>query len=443
MFNTKRYINLYTPLDGDAITKRLEKYAKRGWQVRHYGDFIVTLEKDEPKDTKYAVTFFPDATQFDPAMPPSQETYLDMCESAGWRLIKAQGPMHIFRNDRTDPIPIDTDEKYKLDGIHRSMKKTYLSGNFLLMISMLLNLINRGMDFSHIPFTILSDSSSLLLGLSILLLFIYNLFEIVHYFIWYFLSKRSIAKGGRCMPSLTGIKSFLLFSAIMLLATVLLYDIVYAPNREAGMFYAFVLLSVIALLALVTLTQKIAKKLYTDAKKVRTASVAASLALALLYCLFLLSYTSDHDIDFSRTTELSLEDSPLRLEDIGIERKNIPNISYYPYYEYRSSFAADLYSFYEFTNGGDDYVRYKVLIYDFPFVGRLALNKILDTYSWFNDVDETVWGSERAVRARIYSGGDYQYLLLYADRLIQVELPFEPSEDQAAIIAEKLTSLGG
>ena len=245
------------------------------------------------------------------------------------------------------------------------------------------------------------------------------------------------------MPSLTGIKSFLLFSAIMLLATVLVYDIVYAPNREAGIFYACVLLSVFALLALVTLTQKIAKKLYADAKKVRSVSVAASLALALLYCLFLLSYTSDNDIDFSRTTELSLEDSPLRLEDIGIERKNIPNISYYPYYEYRSSFAADLYSFYEFTNGGDDYVRYKVLIYDFPFVGRLALNKILDTYSWFKDVDETVWGSERAVRARIYSGGDYQYLLLYADRLIQVKLPFEPSDDQAAIIAKKLTSLGG
>ena len=86
------------------------------------------------------------------------------------------------------------------------------------------------------------------------------------------------------------------------------------------------------------------------------------------------------------------------------------------------------------ASGGESFADY--------MAKRDGIVAVKEAVSGTTLVDETVWGSERAVRARIYSGGDYQYLLLYNDRLIQVELPFEPSDDQAKVIAQKLMSLG-
>jgi len=196
MLNKKAYLNFYTPLDGDALAQSLEKQARKGWHLTKYGDLILHFEKGEPKDTHYAVTFFPDATLYDPKMPEEQETYVDMCAAAGWELVEAKGPMQLFRNDRTNPIPIETDEGYKLQSVHASMKKTFLFSRILLIISMCLNLMTQWQSFRFSAFSVVSSNTSLTIILAILILLVYLVIDLVWYFIWYRLSKNAVAAGG-------------------------------------------------------------------------------------------------------------------------------------------------------------------------------------------------------------------------------------------------------
>ncbi len=284
MLNKKTYLNFYTPMDGDGLARSLEKQARKGWHLTKHGDFLLHFEKDDPREIHYAVTFFPDATYYDPAMPEEQQTYIDMCAAQGWELVSAKGPMQLFRSAQADPIPIETDEGYKLHSIHAALKKEFLFSRVLLLISMILQLMSQWQNFRFNAFSMVSSNTSLSIVFALFTLLVYLAFDILWYFVWYARSKRAVAEGGTCVSPLTGLRKAMLWiplAAALIMIAVLLIE---APSSNARIYYFSILAATFGIIALIMLLQKWFKKLGYPAKKARNLTMAAAVVLALALC---------------------------------------------------------------------------------------------------------------------------------------------------------------
>lgn len=196
----KRQLNWYQINDCEAVARHLEKMAARGWLLEKADNWGWIYRRSAPAQVRYCVTFFPEASIFDPGPTGDQETYIDYCAAAGWEFVSSYGPAQYFRSTRPDPVPIETDEAAKLRAIHRSMWKTLILGSLLLLFAQLINVPGRVRHFRWAPMSELSDSGTLGLWLMMAVLVVYLVGNLADYFIWYFRSKRSVERGGACLP---------------------------------------------------------------------------------------------------------------------------------------------------------------------------------------------------------------------------------------------------
>lgn len=196
----KRQLNWYQINDCEAVARHLEKMAARGWLLEKADNWGWIYRRSAPAQVRYCVTFFPEASIFDSGPTGDQETYIDYCAAAGWEFVSSYGPAQYFRSTRPDPVPIETDEAAKLRAIHRSMWKTLILGSLLLLFAQLINVPGRVRHFRWAPMSELSDSGTLGLWLMMAVLVVYLVGNLADYFIWYFRSKRSVERGGACLP---------------------------------------------------------------------------------------------------------------------------------------------------------------------------------------------------------------------------------------------------
>ena len=116
----KQEINLYAYYDHAGIVRHLEDMARQGW--------------------RYAVVYFPKASQFDPEPPAEQREFWELCKATGWELVTNRYQMQIFRNPAPDAIPIETDPVVQVENVRAAMKKGSARANWCLLICSLLQL---------------------------------------------------------------------------------------------------------------------------------------------------------------------------------------------------------------------------------------------------------------------------------------------------------------
>ena len=68
----KQEINLYAYYDHAGIVRHLEDMARQGWQLEKAGSVFWTYRRCKPAELRYAVVYFPKASQFDPEPPAEQ-----------------------------------------------------------------------------------------------------------------------------------------------------------------------------------------------------------------------------------------------------------------------------------------------------------------------------------------------------------------------------------
>ena len=192
----KFQVNWYQVNDSEAMAAKLEKMAAKGWLLDKVSNFGWTYRRAEPAQVKYTITYFPDASVFDPAPTEGQETYADFCQAAGWEFVAAYGPIQFFRSTRPDPIPIETDEGEKLRASHKTMLKTLVLSHVLLLFSAGLQLPAQRLNFRYAPFSTVSSNQSMALALLATGLLLYCAAILLDYFIWYRRSKRAVERGG-------------------------------------------------------------------------------------------------------------------------------------------------------------------------------------------------------------------------------------------------------
>ena len=124
MNNTKKILCHFSFYDQIRIQEKLEEMAEQGWMVDKPGSFTWAFKRMEPKKLKFAVTYFPSASDFDPGPTDEELTKLDFCAQDGWQLAVRWGVMQIFYNENENAVPIETEPVAQVENVRKSTKQT-------------------------------------------------------------------------------------------------------------------------------------------------------------------------------------------------------------------------------------------------------------------------------------------------------------------------------
>ena len=184
--------------DYEAVEKHLEKMAAKGWRIDKINTNLWKYRKAEPAKVKYAVTYAPDASVFDPHPTMNQQTLADFCAQAGWVKVGDWSQAQVFVNERENPVPIETDEEIRLEVIKKSMKKSWIPANVMLILVMVFNAWRTISRFVKDPVQDLSSYWGLLTLTFMIVATALVSANLIGYFIWLRKSEKSVAAGGTC-----------------------------------------------------------------------------------------------------------------------------------------------------------------------------------------------------------------------------------------------------
>ena len=167
MSTVKRTLVNVSFYDPEAIQRKLEQMAARGWMLQKAGNLFWTYTKIPPQKLRFAVTYFPEASEFDPKPSEKQLEREELCAQDGWRLVLRWDVMQIFCTDREDAVPIDTDPVPQVDNIHRTMRKKVLVSQLLMVLLIFWFLYLQLSQLRRDPADYLSDTAA---GLAVVFL---------------------------------------------------------------------------------------------------------------------------------------------------------------------------------------------------------------------------------------------------------------------------------
>ena len=212
----KYLIAQFTFYDRTGIRKLLEEQAEKGWLLDKVTNYAWRFRRIEPKKIRFAVTYFPKASAYDPGPSEQQQELYDFCAHSGWVLAGTTAQMQVFYNKAEDPVPIETDPRMELENIHRSAKKNYLPAYFMLLG---LAVFQIGLQVSQLvsfPLTYLSQDTTLFNWLCQSVLLLMCGMEIFGYFHWYRRAKAA-AENGEFVET-KGYRRFQLFLLYVIIA---------------------------------------------------------------------------------------------------------------------------------------------------------------------------------------------------------------------------------
>ena len=456
--------NIYQPDDEAAIVKRLEKLAAKGWFLERAENWGWTLRRGKPAQVRYAVTYFPGASVFDPGPTEDQETYADYCRAAGWEFVSSYGPVQYFRSDLPDPVPIETDQGEKLAAIHRTKTKNTLLASGLVLVVLAIFWSGQLRVLRQTPLSVLSDNVRLAILAVFLILSLCAVIAPVDYMIWYFRSKRSVENGGACLPSRTWLRSAA--NILLLSCPAVLLGVVLAAAgsvRRGLLVLALLILRFLPYAALWTVFHLLRRR-GRDRASVRKgyiiAAVIAWIGIMVLDIAFLDSdilaapgrqpdqiYVDSH----GDSHNLYADDLPVTLEDLGIEVKTTDRCSYrawnstsilvsYSTYEQRAASEESdlpwlLYGVADFAWEGLAREQMERMVYGGPVVMGGQIFVLRES----NAVEDPRWGADQAYFSSSSNDGG-EWLLRYGDRLVSIrQRGWELTDERVEILREALS----
>ena len=443
MRERKREFGVYQLFDYRGVEEHLTKMAAKGWRLEKVGPYFWTYCRAEPAQVTYAVTYLPDASQFDPDPSERQASLAELCAAAGWEKAADWGQMQIFVNERPNPVPLETDEAVRLEVIRRSMKKSFLPWGFVVLVLAAVMAILQVKTLLTDPIHLLSSSGGLISSVLWDALVLLQAANLAGYRQWYQRSARSVAQGGPCAEGGRWLRR--LNQAILWLAALclLLYAVTTAAAAEFGT--TVFLVCYVALFALVVFLVDRLRRYLRRQGVSRRKNLAVTLAVDVVLAVVLIggltggylalsfsgildggeTYTYD-----GREWDRDPEPLPLTLEDLTGETYAHVRRNRYG----SGSFLVREDNCFEIALDAQDDGRildYTVTTAALPALGELVLESALaeledwDYYTWA-ELDPAPWGAE-AVYQRFYDDGRERYatddyLLCWPDRVAKIGL---------------------
>lgn len=471
MREKKWVLNIYQPDDEAAIVKRLEKLAAKGWFLERADNWGWTLRRGEPSQVRYAVTYFPEASVFDPGPTENQETYADYCRAAGWEFVSSYGPVQYFRSDLPDPVPIETDQGEKLAAIHRTKTKNTLLASGLVLVVLAIFWSGQLRVLRQTPLSVLSDNVRLAILAVFLILSLCAVIAPVDYLIWYFRSKRSVENGGTCLPSRTWLRSAA--NILLLSCPAALLGVVLAAAgsvRRIALFLVLLALQFLPYAALWTVFLLLRRR-GRDRDAVRKGYIIAAV-IAGIGSIALQNTIQDSEAFSGLLTaparqpeqiyvdsdgdshNLYADDLPVTLEDLGIEVKTADRCSYRAW---NSTSILVSYSTYDQSAEGEEsdlpWLRYGVADFAQEWMAETCLDGMVHeeiTRPWGsifilspNDsVEDSRWGADEVYFSPLdeEAGTGGNWTLRYGDRLVHFrQWGWELTDERVEILREALS----
>ena len=131
-------ISIYNPT---ATAEKLEELAAEGWMFEKTGNLFWTFKKAEPRKLRFAVTYNPGASDFDPDLTEGEKIKAEYCEGDGWTLAGRFDIVHIYYSENLDITPIDTDPVTQVNTIWKTMKKRVLLSQITMAVLIFTHLL--------------------------------------------------------------------------------------------------------------------------------------------------------------------------------------------------------------------------------------------------------------------------------------------------------------
>lgn len=251
----------YVLYDYTGVERHLSAMAAKGWRLESVGNDLWKYRRAEPAKLTYAVTYAPDASEWNLQPTERQQMLTDYCAEAGWQKVTDWLQMQIFCTAEEDPIPLETDEALRLEITREAMWSKFL---LVQAGSLFLSLIIAGiLLLSFVGNPILHLSKGYLLALDVLVLYgiFQNVFHLSGYCWWNCRSEKSVEQGDSCVappPYLLVNKIGRIGTAVFLIAFVLL--ILQDKGKGPGVYAVLYMLVLFVMIFLLRQMQKFFKQ---------------------------------------------------------------------------------------------------------------------------------------------------------------------------------------
>ena len=470
MKETKRRLETFSFYDRTGLEEHLARMAAEGWLLDKIGQFLWHYRRIEPKKLTFSVTYFPKASAFDPGPSEEQETFYDFCRHTGWVLAASSAQLQVFYNEGPDPVPIETDPALEVESIHRTMKRSFLPSQLMLLAVAVLDvglLVWRLIDD---PIGLLASPASVLTAMCWVLVFVLTGVELGGYFWWHRKAVKA-AEQGEFLDSRSHRK--LQIGALALLGLgVVYYMLSVALSGSRMMMAVAVLMFCVYMPGLFLLVRGVMgwlKRKKVPAKVNRVVTIVTAVVAAYLFVgaiTFGVLFGSSHGwfaeqdeetYEYHGNTFTAAQDQiPLTVEDLldvdyeGYSREHREQESIFlAQYEahQRPRFDAERYK--EMPR-----LEYTVTVVKAPFLYGLCWEHLLldraerwnrdmpeSDWYFYEPTDPAPWGAEEAYRwtSREY-GPRNTFLLCWPDRFVEIEFDYEweVTPAQMAMVVEKM-----
>ena len=451
--------------DHTAITSHLEKMASKGWMIERIANFGWIYRAIEPKQLRFAVSYYPKASEFDPEPSEAQKTFLDFCSYSGWTLACTSAQMQIFYNDRQDPIPIETDPLLELETIHKACKRTFFPTQAMLLILGLIMGTFFVMNLLADPIDILASYNQLVTGICWMLVILGTVTEFITYFRWR--KKALIAAQQGVFLNTIGTtrlqKTFLIILAVLM--GYYAVNVIFSSDPLIKFVAICMGLYIVVLYVGVDGAKQLMKRLKfaTGLNHFLTFTVSFVLAFAMIGGIIVLTLKLNDSGLFNSNKEirragLSLsadtDEIPLRVEDLletdydgYITQLSIEESILLARYEMDQYPDFDSPNFLELPS-----MDYMIVQVKMPWLYETCKNTIFKKLDDSEDElempefakvlrqeDASIWGAKEVYRQWYLDGSIVnRYMLCYEDRIITITFDWEVSDAQKQIIGERL-----
>lgn len=429
MKDTKRRLEIFSFLDYTGIARHLSKMAEKGWLIEKISPFGWTYRRIIPKKLTFFVSYYPQASEFDPEPAEQQKTFHDFCEYTGWRFTAASAQMQIFYNEQENPTPIETDPVLEVETIHAAAKKSFLPAYFAWLAVAILDMVLFIGRMHEDLIGLLASATNLFTGFGWSMLFIICIIELCGYFIWHAKAKKAAEYGEWIeSPNHSHIQKIILTIVVLGFLYWFFTSMVFSTAMLRIITIA-IFLYVIALFLLVNGIKQLLKRKKVARNINRAVTLASSFILSFVM-ITAITYGILHISKNGLFEQNQTDELPLTVEDLL-------DINYEGYIKERRSEESLLlgqFFMHQFPKlDSEHYTEMPWLAYTITEVRVHRLydfckNSLLDGYA---PVDPKPWRANEA-----YKHDSNTYLLCYENRIIEITFDWEPTTEQMGIAAD-------
>lgn len=467
MKTTKRRFEFFTFYDHTGIARHLEQMARRGWLLQNIQSNIWTYRAIAPAKLSFTVTYYPDASVFDPEPSEGELCFQDFCAHTGWQLAASAAQLQVFYNDRPDPIPIETDPNLEIETIRRYAGKTILLPYSLLLFIGLLSTFFFVSRLLGDPIGLLASSTNLFTGYTWCLELLLCATELGGYFRWRRRAKKAAARGefldtrGHSLLQRIILIAALAGFVLWVLSVLLTETILMKVTTLAMILY----MAVLILLAWGIRSFLKRRKVSAGANRI------VSILLTILLSFFMMSaitaglfWASQQGLFSSQETytyqgsefALYLDELPLTVEDLLPLSADASDA----YIRRRSASQSPLLARFDMAQrprldtSEEDLPRldYTITLVKVPALYDLCRSQLLKYWNetenigvpegwrtYYEARDAAPWGALEAYQVMAEdTGPQNRYLLCYADRLVEISFDWTPTAEQMAQVGTAL-----